>query len=178
MGLKVDEILDFVTKFNNAEIERRREYYAYLCSREPQAETFVEHVEKYGNYIRTGEMATDEQITALEERVSVRFPDESRQFFRTIGRLHSNYPEEGQITLHSVSELTAYLNTPSDRPYQVLRSLGLIDMIKLCWGNDRFEFEPRNGYVTQAEIDRINAEYACIGWLCADLGLEAHEFAP
>ena len=48
--------------------------------------------------------------------------------------------------------------------------------MKLSWGNDRYELDAGNGLVTQAEVDRLNAAYTCVGWCPSDPGLEANDY--
>ena len=54
--------------------------------------------------------------------------------------------------------------------------MGLVDMIRWSWGNDRFEFDPASGDgLTQIEVDSLNAQYSVIGWHDVFEG-EGHEY--
>lgn len=156
--LRFEEILATVEAFNDAELKRRRDYYAELCENEPQTESFEQHLERYADLVRTGNAVGAGEIAELAARITMPVPDELQAFYHVIGSLHCR-----DAQLFALPELLGcYRGVPTE--YGVAKSIGIIDMIRLCWGNDRFEFEPPNGYITQAEVDALNGAYACVGW--------------
>lgn len=156
--LRSEDILASVNAFNDAELVRRRDYYAYLCENEPQTESFEQHLERYADLARSGKTATADELSELAARIAIAIPDELQEFYLSIGSLRC-----GAAQLFALPELLGcFHGVPT--AYGVANSLGIIDMIRLCWGNDRFEFDPVQGYIKQAEIDMLNAAYACIGW--------------
>lgn len=159
-ALRTDEILRYVERINASEMKRRRDYYDHLASKEPQTETFEEHVAKFANLVRTGDTATLDEIRAFETAQSTTFPGELQEFHQTFGRLHAYHT----IEIFSVAEL------------QSMRSMGLIDMMSACWGHDRPEFDPAEGMMTREEIDALNAAYKCVGWIWSDPGEEGHDY--
>jgi hypothetical protein len=89
MPLRTPEILHWIDRLNAAEMKRRRDYYDYLTTKGPHDETFEEHVARYAALIRTGSIATPEQIAHLEAAEQTPLPTELRDFYRTIGHLHA-----------------------------------------------------------------------------------------
>ena len=101
-------------------------------------------------------------IAELSMRVAMPVPDELQAFYLTIGSLHCRTAH-----LYALPELLgSFHGVPTT--YGVANSLGIIDMIRLRWGNRRFEFDPAEGYIKQAEVDALNAAYICIGWYMPD----------
>jgi hypothetical protein len=176
MTLKKAEILELVGGYNTRETARRREYYDGLVARGDKSETFEQHLEKYSDLIRTGDTATAAEIEKLSALVKRPLPAELVEFYTQIGKLRGR--EEGiGIRVEPVKELLRRTGDPSLAPYERYRSLGLADMMRACWGNDRFEFDPKNGEISAAELQAINEKYTCIGWVESDLGVEAHTYA-
>lgn len=170
MKLRTPEITQLVEAYNGAETEKRKDYYEYLQAQEPQAESFEEHLRLYADLIRTGDIAAPDDLSELERLTGTTFPEELRELYTTIGMLRAGGPE-GRIDLFSVRELTEKARAAS-APHP----LGLISMILDCWGNDRFEFDPKNRLITAEEIARLDAGYTCIGWVWSDPSLESHDY--
>jgi hypothetical protein len=170
MKLRTSEISQLVESYNAAEIEKRKDYYEYLQTQEPQSETFEEHLQLYADLIRTGETATPGEIAALETLAGTAFPEELRELYGTMGMLRAGGPE-GRVDLFSVRELDA-----KARGAATPHPLGLIKMILDCWGSDRFEFNPANKLITADQVAQLDADYTCIGWVWSDPSLESHEY--
>ena len=171
MSLQLDEILELVNRFNAAEKERRRNYYAYRLTQGPQSDTFDEHLERYGTLARTGQVASEEEIGLLESALGATLPRELRDFYTQVGRLRIGII--GPVEVFSVGELLERLAIPS-RWFR-FRSLGLVHMMSAAWTNNRPELEPENGLLDGETIARLNSAYRCIGWLASG-GTGAFEY--
>ena len=104
---------------------------------------------------------TDEEIIdTLETSAGGPFPQRLRQFYRELGGI-SVAPEYSDYWIHlcSAQELFDGL-MKRDRHYEKLYSLGLIDMIRYRWDNDRPEFDQ----LDQDLVETINNRYKGIGW--------------
>ena len=160
------EILELVDHLNAVETQRLTEYHTYLSGRTPQPESIALFKSKYGRFMQRGQAATAHDIEAMEGLLSMPVPPDLQTFFQTVGGL-SRVP----LKLFSAPELLRFLqnNSPlaGTPASDAASSMGLLDLIKLNWGNDRFELDAINGIVEQADIDLLNARYACVGWFTA-----------
>ena len=143
---------------NAPELARRKDYYEYLVQqRRTDGETLEEHIARFADFVRFGPGATDDEIAQLTERIDTQLPEALLDFYRELGGLR------GQgMTIYSPAELLVSLSD-TVRPYERLYSTGITDMMRHAWGNDRWEFEPKNELITQAEIDGLKSRYHCIG---------------
>ena len=175
MSLQAAEIHELIETCNAAEIERRRDYHQYLVERGDQSETFEEHLEKFAMIVRTGETATPAEIRDLEGAIGRPLPPELAELYTTIGRLIGLSPR-GQLEIPSVRRLLQRMKDPSVPAYEKLCSLGLADMMRAPWGNERPELDPENGTVSAEGLEAINQAYTCIGWIRNDPGEEGHTY--
>ncbi len=160
------KIIELAERLNQAARDACSGYYTYLIERAPQKDSLEEFVERNGKTITIGPVATQEEVQELADFFPGRFPQELQTFFLNIGGLRL-----APLEFYSARNLLDFLSDPSDlagTPASSMpKSLGLLDMIKLSWGNDRFEFDAANGLIQQTDVDSLNSRYACIGWFSA-----------
>jgi hypothetical protein len=161
-----------VRRHKEWEAKLRRDYYGYLQTREPQAETFEQHLERYGFLARIGVGATPQELEELQALAGVSLPPELREFYTFFGELQVSNPGESAISLFSVPELMRRLRLQGG--WQRFRSLGLIHMMNASWENHRPELEPESGLLDAEEIGRLNAAYTCVGWITDGTGEGFH----
>jgi SMI1 / KNR4 family (SUKH-1) len=122
------------------------------------------------NVLLNGDMASNEDITKLEEKLFIQFPNELKSFYAKLGGLsNKNNLESYCIKTDTVSELLKYLTSD----YIILKSIGIIHQIEFSWGNDRFEFSKSEGNFTESELNYLNEHYKCIGLYRTDTILES-----
>lgn len=130
---------------------------------------FQDDGDDYNTLVTLGK-ATTEQIARLEELVGP-LPEELKQFYLKVGGLENT--NNGEI--HCMDMLTAEAlieGVTHTTSYYKMHSLGLADMMRYNWGNDRPEFT--NGrFFTPECLQYINSHYRCFGWYRTDDGLEA-----
>jgi hypothetical protein len=160
------KIIELAQHLNQAARDACSDYYAYLIERAPREDSLEEFVEKNGSTIAIGPVATQEEVQELADFFPGHFPQELQTFFLNIGGLRLS-----PLEFYSARNLLDFLRDPSDLvgtpASSSPKSLGLLDMIKLSWGNDRFEFDAVNGLIQQTEVDSLNGRYTCIGWFSA-----------
>jgi len=156
------DIQAWIRNYNDAETASRREYYEVLCAQAPQTESLEVHMKNYGRFATTGVTATTEELKDLAGRLSMAIPDDLQLFYQTIGSLSSE-----TIKVFSVSRLLENFNPSPSRP-NAPRSIGIIDMIHRRWNGYRWELDPKNGFISQADIDTLNAAYTCVGWFLTE----------
>lgn len=175
MIFRADEIAAIVEEGNAEEVARRREYWEYLMAKGGETDTFEEHLRRYGMIVRTGETATDSEMGELEQLIGRPLPTELKEFYTTLGML-VGLARTGRIEVPSVRSLLKRLRDHEVRRYEKLHSLGLADMMRAAWGNDRWELEAEGGILTAGQLAAINGTYVCIGWICNDPGEEGHTY--
>lgn len=115
--------------------------------------------------------ATDEEIARLETLAGFPLPAELADFYREFGSLKNRLQDDSHcFWIPSASELVARVQDPDWNP---ARSLGLIEMIRAYWGNDRSEFD-EGRHFDAAQIGALNDGYQCFGWY---LGEDIYEGA-
>jgi hypothetical protein len=128
-------------------------------------------------YSKTGlitieDKSSAEELKNLENAASVQFPEDLRQFYTSFGSLRcESVNENNSIQVFSPRSLLEKLNNPDS--WSSTESLGLIDMIKLNWGNDRYEFDEE----LKSEIkEAVNNNYTCFGWYYTEDNLESAHY--
>jgi hypothetical protein len=167
------EMLDVTARRINAlELASRKEHHAYLVEERGRIEPFDDYLEKYADFAKFGQPATDAEIAGLDALSDVAIPPALLAFYRDkgsfIGGTHLD-----NLRIPGPTDLR---REQTDRPWPG-RSMGLIDVIRYVWGGDRPEFDPRSsgGGLTAEELDRLNARYSICAWRLVDEG-EGHEF--
>lgn len=116
--------------------------------------------------------STEEEITELEKRIHVRLPEELRNFYTGFGAIKNrNWNENNCIDIYSVKYLMEKLNE-ADK-WSKTDSLGIIDMIRLSWGNDRYELDDELSAPMKAFL---NKHYICFGLYRTDDNLESANY--
>jgi len=113
------------------------------------------------------------EVLAVEQYLGKPLPPDLRAFYLRHGELRqdSRKPVENQcICIWSPAVLLKSLQTPQN--HERMDSLGLIDMVRHCWGNEREELEPGVNF-SDAQIDMLNQQYTVFGRYNRDEGFEA-----
>ena len=127
------------------------------------------------NTLVTLEKTTPDQIARLEELAGA-LPEELKRFYLDIGALDNVRNSECYcMSMLTVAELVEGLAYNGDYKYKKLDSLGLADMMRFSWGNDRPEFTNGRCF-TPDQLTYINHHYRCFGWYRTDDGLEAAHY--
>jgi SMI1 / KNR4 family (SUKH-1) len=112
--------------------------------------------------------ATDDEIQALENMLGFSLPDDLKVFYKSFGGLLNQGNDESYcFEIQVITELMRHLQS---HEHSKLNSLGLVDMIKFSWGNDRPEFEDE---LSAEQIKFLNDNYKCFGWYRDDTVLES-----
>ncbi|SEJ21465.1 hypothetical protein SAMN05216327_107133 [Dyadobacter sp. SG02] len=144
-----------LTKINeyNSLVSKAREPYASLYA------------------LTHGEKSNPAHIALLEAKTGRPLPLEIKDFYNSVGNIKSNsLNENNSIDVFSTSYLSETLES-SDKWDKIL-SLGLLDMIKHSWGNDRYEIDKLSAEVR----DGINSAYICFGWFRTNDNLESANY--
>lgn len=159
----------------NAEARQRQaEYHQYLVeSGRDDGETLEEHLDRFVQPAKISGPADPADIDRLRTLSPLPLPDELLQFYRSAGGFDGGRPFSGTHVPSPTELLTMHR---SKRPYERIRSIGLVDMIRASWGNDRFEFEAGSGEgLSEQQITALNSAYAVAGWRPREDG-EAFEY--
>ncbi len=165
-----------IAEVNAEETRSRSEYHAYLQKQGDFEHTLQEHIDRYGSFAKFDNPASESALRQIRRLSSMPFPSDLISFYHRHGgfrggdRLH-------QLTLYQPEFLIE--RAGDQRRYYRLHSLGLIDMIRFAWGNDRPEFEPGSdrAIMTDKEIAYLNNNYIVVGyWNDPEWGEEAQHF--
>lgn len=122
------------------------------------------------NMITAAGKAGDADLEHFEKSVGFALPDALKEFYKTFGGLENkDNPESYCLSIPSIHELE---NKLQGKDWDRIHSLGLIDMIKFSWGNDREEFN-EGAEFSKAQIEALNRDYKCFGWYRDDTVLES-----
>lgn len=161
-------------RVNEIERRARREYHAHLLASGDRSQTLNEHLAAHADFAALGPPATEAELARLQALCSVPLPPALLDFYRRGGGFAGGARLQ-QAVIHAPAELLRAAEAP-EGPWHALPSLGLVDMIRWAWGNDRFEFDPASGEgLDQASIEALNARYAIVARRELDEG-EAFEF--
>ncbi len=117
--------------------------------------------------------ATEKDIKLLSAELSFLIPNELSVFYREIGQLvDENLPEILTIWIPSVNDL---LSKKGNSRWTQTPTFGLIDMMRLHWGNDRYELN-EGQFLTTEQIAKLNETYTCIGYWCTKPSYEEAYF--
>ena len=153
-----------MNRINAVELATREDYYAYLLTQGDDTDTLEAHVAKYASFVKLGTPASEQSIEALRKMSGPTLPDSLLHFYRSVGSIHGGDQLKG-LVLHSPETVVLKRAPNPESPWDSVASMGLVDMIRWSWGNDRFEFDPASGDgLTQKEVDELNAQYSVIGW--------------
>lgn len=163
-----------IERVNAAERQQREDYYRYLLEKGDKSDTFDAYMAKYANFARFGQPASLAAIDSLRRLSGPALPKSLVDFFLALGAFDSG-ERLSNLVIHSAPELLA-MSQPESPNWNRIRSIGLVEMILLSWGGDRFEFDPATGAgLRQAEVLALNRNYSVIGWHTSDFG-EAYTY--
>jgi hypothetical protein len=161
-------------RINALERQERENHYRYLLEQGDKSDTLDAYMRKYAHFARFGTPASAASIVDLQRLSGPALPESLIDFYATTGAFDSGERLSKFIVL-SVPELLAKSKT-GERSWNKSPSMGLVDMIILSWGGDRYEFNPASGKgLTQTEVTTLNQNYSVIGWHYSDFG-EAFDY--
>jgi hypothetical protein len=165
----VDLLRAQAERVNAEELQSRRDYHAYLRQQGDEQDTLEEHIAKYASLARFGEPAGDEDIARLQALSQPKLPAPLQAFYRTAGSFLGGTHLQDLAIPAPAELLRAAARAPGD--WEALASLGLADVVRWSWGNDRFEFEPaRRGGLKRDEVAALNRRYSAVGWRVVEDG--------
>jgi hypothetical protein len=165
----IDALRAQADRVNAAELEARRDYHQYLAQKGDHEDTLEQHIAKYASLARFGTPAGDDDLARLQTLSQPTLPAPLLAFYRAVGSFHGGaYLQD--LVLHAPARL---LQAAALEPggWEALPSIGLADMVRWSWGNDRFEFDPaQRGGLTPAEVGELNRRYSAVGWRVVEDG--------
>ena len=166
----IDDFRKAMERVNAQELAERTDYYAYLKGKGDAEPTLEQHLERFGDFARFGKPADDATIAALRTLSQPALPDALVAFYRKLGGFVGG-GKLRSMAVHAPATLVAKSKRDPERPYDHVKSLGLVDMIRWSWGGDRFEFDPKSREgLSQGEVDALNRNYSIVGWYVIDEG--------
>ena len=165
-----------IADVNAEETRLRSEQYAYLKENEDEKDTLQEFLRKYASYARFEEPVSESAIEKMQTLSRMSFPPDLVRFYRE----HGGFEGGENLCRLSLYQPEAILRmSKREERYARLDSLGLTDMIRFFWGNDRPEIETGNkrAILSDAEIAYLNDHYTVVGaWTDAHSFDEAHHY--
>ena len=168
-------LLAAAKRVNDEERKQRVEYYEYLKGKGDAEPTLEEHLARFGSFARFGQPAGDSTVEALRARSQVPLPEDLVRFYRTSGSFQGGHYLKNMV-VHAPDTLVKKSRRDPERPWDYAASMGLVDMIRWSWANDRFEFDPKSREgLTEDEVVALNRRYSIVGWYVIEEG-EGHEY--
>lgn len=162
----VEGLLRLARLDNEVELISKKDYYAYLLeSGDEDHESFDDFLREFGGLNDFTKVATDDQIEQFEDQFAIKLPEELKIFYQHAGSLYGTASKPCRF--FSISELEYHLDSSRKR-YEHLRSMGLLNMLEFIWGNNKDDFSPASGNLTQDQIDYLNQHYTAIGYIPVD----------
>ena len=159
-----------IDRRNAPELVRRREYYDYLVqTRRTDGQSLAQFIEQFAQIIRYEPAASTTEIAALTQCTGVTLPKALIDFYCELGGLNGQ-----QIRIYAPAQLLGFLSTAA-APYERLEGIGITHLMRHAWGNDRSEFDPKQGLISKIELEQLNARYHCIGVL-SSVYCESHTY--
>jgi hypothetical protein len=116
--------------------------------------------------------STIEAIALLENQIHSKLPEELGNFYTGFGAIKNrNWNENNCMDIYSIKYLMERLNDPDK--WARTESLGIIDMIKLSWRNDRYELDDE---LSPSMKTFLNKNYICFGLYRTDDNLESANY--
>ncbi|KAA6432763.1 SMI1/KNR4 family protein [Dyadobacter flavalbus] len=116
--------------------------------------------------------STEEEVLVLENRIGIKLPEVLKNLYTGFGSIKNrNWNENNCLDIYSVSYLMERLDDPDK--WARTESLGIIDMIRLSWGNDRYELDEE---LSPAMKAYLNKHYICFGLYRTDDNLESANY--
>lgn len=116
--------------------------------------------------------STEEEIGLLENRINIRLPEALKSFYTGFGAIKNrDWNENNCMDLYSVRYMMERLDDPDKS--SGTKSLGIIDMIRLSWGNDRYELDDELSEPMKAFL---NSHFICFGLYRTDDNLESANY--
>ncbi|MGU3496722.1 hypothetical protein ACLBXM_21990 [Xanthobacteraceae bacterium A53D] len=157
-----DRIDAIMTARNAREIQFRTSYHAGEVEDGRDIEPLEAFLARYADRSRWGEPQPEDVIAGAQRLSPLPFPDDLLAFYRARGALEGS-SLLCDLTLLSPAKMLE--RHGSKERYRQIETLGLPDMIRHTWGNDRPEVALGSDYYSDDQIRRLNAEYVVIGHL-------------
>lgn len=150
-------------ELNAEELERRRDYYAWLQQQRQAEPTLQEHLDRYASFAKFGDPLDDALVQSAQRLSATAFPPDLLAFYRSHGSFRGNDALRG-LTIWRLDELLR-LSSPETPRWQRVQSLGLVDAIRWTWGNDRPDLEPGSdrAVITAEQAEYLNSHYTVVG---------------
>ena len=163
-----------IDRVNALETTRHREYYDYLVERGQTRDSLQQHLATFASLASCKGPATAQEIADLARMSGPPLPAALQEFYRTTGGFHGG-KSLNNLEFPSPAELVSFAR-PGVEKWQALATIGIVDVMRHAWGNDRFELEPESGEgLTSDEVQALNAKFSAIGWHDMESG-EAFNF--
>ncbi len=158
-----ERLQSVVEKSNAEELDRRRDYYAYLQQQRRAEPTLQDHLDRHASFARFGDPAGEALIESARKLSAIPFPPDLLGFYRQHGSFKGNDALKG-LSIWSLGEMQR-LSADDTAKWQRLRSLGLVDAIRWTWGNDRPDLEPGSSHavISVEQANSLNSRYTVIG---------------
>ena len=117
--------------------------------------------------MNTGAHVSEKEVQKLEKLSKTELPADLKKLYKELGVIQRKEDEIVGLNIHDVSRLIVGLEKtldPKAYNYQKIYSLGIVDMIKESWSNDRYEFDAESGFFSQSDLDFLNDRYKCFGY--------------
>ena len=175
MDTQTFERLKRISEENNQEeIKERTDYYNYLKNKGDTQETIEEFIARFASLSHFGTPVTEDILDDF--KTSIPFPADLRAFYLKLGSFDGG-DRLSSLRVYDLRTLSS--KTSTQKGYERFHSLGLIDMIKYRWGNDRPEFDLQNpsAIINAQEYKVLNESYVVVGdWSDRSWNDEAHYY--
>lgn len=161
----VNDLLAICEMFNEISVLFRKDQYSYLLEQGDRDDGFEPFLQKYVGLCRMEQTASSGDIVNFERETGKTIPLELREFYQTIGAIRSELIGES-LAFFGLQNLVDLQQPKKD--WATLRSLGIVDMLNFVWSNDKEEFSPEGGWLTQQQIDDLNRRYTAIAYIHVD----------
>ena len=164
-----------MTRVNEAERKQRVDYYEYLKGKGEAEPTLEEHLARFASFARFGRPASQDAIEALRPLSRPGLPEDLVRFYRESGSFEGGHYLKNMV-VYAPETLVAKSKRDPERRWDHAASMGLVDMIRWSWANDRFEFDPKSREgLSEDEVIALNRDYSIVGWYVVDEG-EGYEY--
>ena len=153
-----NDLKELLNLENQLELLNRKRYYHHKVKEKNANESFANHWNEYSGHYRFGQLsdvATDADITAFEQKYSIRLPDNLKAFYKTIGHFSSRM--NWQIGIPSLSSLNTNIES---------EDFGIMDALKETRVRYYAFLESQNddgGKLTLAQYQYLNNNYKAVG---------------
>ena len=159
----LQNLVDLSSIEDSLSLIKSKDYYAYLLASGRENRSFDSFRKNRWGSNSFNQPTSSTDIKKFEETHGVSFPPQLKELYLAVSNDDFSLP----CNIPNLRELEHSLS--ADRPnYEQLKGLGLVNMLDYVWSNDKDDFKPEEGSITQAQIDFLNTHYTAIGYLNVD----------